>query len=373
MSGTLVVEAEGGEVTMARMTQPSVTTQPSVIQTRGTLLDVEPLTTDAALPSAATNLLVRYASEGVHGPIVVTGTVSLPPTTPPDGGWPVINWAHGTVGTANVCAPSANTRDGLVDEYVGLMDQTLDRWVAAGYVVLKTDYEGFGTDGEHPYMHGDSAANCLEDIVVAARSAEPRIGAQWVVVGHSQGGQAALFAAAREDSPGLVGAVPIAPGGTGLSLLAPVIKEARPGSAGAIRFLPPLLVGAAAADPRVGPDALLTEKAHVLLDTIRTACLPQSTLVAETLLPEDVFRPDADLGPLTAYLLTQEVTGLPVHVPMLIVQGLQDDLVTPRATEHLVSTLPADAVTYATYDGADHRQAVADSFDDVLAFVKALF
>lgn len=93
----------------------------------------------------------------------------------------------------------------------------------------------------------------------------------------------------------------------------------------------------------------------------------------ETLLPEDVFRPDADLGPLTVYLLTQEVTGLPVHVPMLMVQGLDDDLVTPAATDYLVSTLPAERVTYMKYDGADHRQAVADSFDDVLAFVKALF
>ena len=90
-------------------------TQPQVTQPRGTLLHVEPLTTDAALPSAATNLLVRYASEGAHGPIVVTGTVSLPTSTPPANGWPVVNWAHGTVGTANVCAPSANTRDGLVD------------------------------------------------------------------------------------------------------------------------------------------------------------------------------------------------------------------------------------------------------------------
>lgn len=348
-------------------------TQPQVSQARGTLLHVEPLTTDAALPSAAANLLVRYVSEGVRGPIVVTGTVSLPASTPPADGWPVVNWGHGTVGTANVCAPSANTRDGLVDEYVGLMDRTLDRWVAAGYVVLKTDYEGFGTEGEHPYMHGDSAANCLEDIVVAARQADPRIGESWVAVGHSQGGQACLFAAARESSPGLLGAVAIAPGGTGLSLLAPVIKEARPGSAGAIRFLPPLLVGAAAADPRVDPDALLTEKAHVLLDTIRTACLPQSTLVAETLLPEDVFRPDADLGPLTEYLLTQEVTGFPVHVPMLMVQGLADDLVTPAATDYLVSTLPAERVTYKKYADADHREAVAASFDDVLAFVNELF
>ena len=347
---------------MGRMTDP-----------RGTLLHVEALTTAAALPSAATNLLVRYASEGVRGPIVVTGTIALPSTTPPDSGWPVVNWAHGTVGTANVCAPSANSRDGLVDEYVGLMDLTLDRWVAAGYVVLKTDYEGFGTDDDHPYMHGDSAANCLEDIAVAARAADERIGEQWVAVGHSQGGQAALFAASRDNSPGLVGAVPIAPGGTGLSLLAPIIKDAQPGSAGAIRFLPPLLVGAAAADPRVDPDALLTEKAHVLLDVIRTACLPQSTLVAETLLPEDIFRPEADLGPLTAYLLTQEVTGLPVRAPTLMVQGLDDDLVTPAATEYLVSTLPADLVTYRSYAGADHRAVVAASFDDALAFVKGLF
>ena len=37
-------------------------------------------------------------------------SVSVPKGKPPKGGWPVITWAHGTTGVADICAPS---RDGL--------------------------------------------------------------------------------------------------------------------------------------------------------------------------------------------------------------------------------------------------------------------
>ena len=39
----------------------------------------------------------------------ISGSVSVPKGKPPKGGWPVITWAHGTTGVADICAPS---RDG---------------------------------------------------------------------------------------------------------------------------------------------------------------------------------------------------------------------------------------------------------------------
>lgn len=64
-----------------------------------------------------------------------------------------------------------------------------------------SDYQGSGTKGPHPYLNGDAAGRNVLDIVRAARQlhntdpSHPVLSAQFATVGHSQGGQAALFAA----------------------------------------------------------------------------------------------------------------------------------------------------------------------------------
>ncbi len=78
---------------------------------------------------------------------------------------------------------------------------------------------GLGTPGMHSYLIGVDGANAVVDAVVAAHqlaAAESSIqlDAEWFASGHSQGGQAALFATrARSRAPGypLLGAVAIAP------------------------------------------------------------------------------------------------------------------------------------------------------------------
>ena len=55
------------------------------------------------------NWLVLYRSQDAHGNAVATsGIIAVPRTAPPAGGFPVISWAHGTVGVADLCAPSRN-------------------------------------------------------------------------------------------------------------------------------------------------------------------------------------------------------------------------------------------------------------------------
>src|ERR1700689_3992869 len=66
--------------------------------------------------------------------------------------------------------------------------------LARGYVVAATDYPGLGTPETHPYLVGDSEARAVIDSVRAARQIQAvGAGARFVVWGHSQGGQAALF------------------------------------------------------------------------------------------------------------------------------------------------------------------------------------
>ncbi|GAB3488571.1 serine aminopeptidase domain-containing protein [Nocardiopsis coralliicola] len=345
---------------------------------RGTLLSDGPIEGTAGLPSAGVNRLVAYVSQGAGGgPVAVSGTVSLPAGPPPPGGWPVVSWAHGTTGTADVCAPSADSADGPAHEYLSLMDQTLDRWVSQGFAVVQTDYEGLGMPGGHPYLNGPSAAASVSDIVRAARELDPRVGRDWVAVGHSQGGHAALSAAAQQGQQrelNLLGAVSIAPGGIDVSQVAAYIRGGGPGVEEALPFLSPLLLGAEAADPGISPEELLTEEAQPLLDAGRTGCMGDVEEAAAEVPADDVIEPGAELEPLETYLRAQEPSGLTVQVPTLVAQGAEDTLVPRPDTDRLVGDLceRSDQVGYRVYAGDGHREAVASSYADAVEFTTAL-
>ncbi|SFA71408.1 hypothetical protein SAMN04515620_101280 [Collimonas sp. OK607] len=82
--------------------------------TPGILLRQEALPANLVLPNAVQGIRILYSStDGDDGKtaIYVSGDLQLPKGTPPAGGWPLIAWAHGTVGVADVCAPSWTVRD----------------------------------------------------------------------------------------------------------------------------------------------------------------------------------------------------------------------------------------------------------------------
>ncbi|WP_254715821.1 S9 family peptidase [Actinomadura sp. NAK00032] len=345
---------------------------------RGKLLSSRPLANAAALPSASANRFVTYVSEGVGGKrITVTGTVAVPKGTPPRGGWPVLSWAHGTTGTADRCAPSADTADGPAHDYLSVTEQYLDKWVANGFAVVQTDYEGLGTPGGHPYMNGASEANTVTDIVRAARKADHRIGRDWYVAGHSQGGQATLYTAAAAQKPRdvrLKGAVAIAPGSS-MSQTAQYVKAQYPGAEIALPFLFVLLNGANAADPAFVPEDLLTDDAAAVAKAGRTdACLLQLKQLSKNLALNNVFRPDADLTRFENYYDSQEALGLTIKVPTLVVQGTADREVSPAATQNIVGDLCKryGSIAYRPFEGADHRGAIPASFDTALRFAKSV-
>ncbi|TDC56264.1 alpha/beta hydrolase [Actinomadura sp. KC345] len=345
---------------------------------RGRLLDSDPLTNAAALPSAAVNRKITYTSEGVGGTrITVTGTVAIPEGEAPRGGWPVLSWAHGTTGTADVCAPSADTADGPAHDYLAYTERYLDKWVAEGYAVVQTDYEGLATPGGHPYMNGVSQANTVTDIVRAARRLDRRIGRDWFAAGHSQGGQAALFTAAQRRTPQdvrLKGSLALAPGSF-MSQTPGYVKAGLPGARGALPFLFVMLTGSQAADPSLVPEDLVTERAAPLVRATRTsACTAQLRELSADLPTEDVFRPDADLAPLETYLRSQEPIGLNLKVPTFVLQGMDDAEVTPGATDQVVTDLCKrySGITYGMFDGADHRGLMDVSFEEGLNYVQAL-
>ncbi|WP_051636839.1 alpha/beta hydrolase family protein [Rhodococcus sp. UNC363MFTsu5.1] len=81
--------------------------------------------------------------------------------------------------------------------------QLLLDYLRRGYAVAATDYIGLGTPGLHQYLAGRAEGQAAIDIVRAGRNLRPDISTSWVSVGHSQGGQAALFAGLHSARPDL--------------------------------------------------------------------------------------------------------------------------------------------------------------------------
>jgi pimeloyl-ACP methyl ester carboxylesterase len=130
---------------------------------------------------------VMYDSTTIQGKAVpVTGLVIVPRQRPPAGGYPVVTWAHGTNGMAEQCAPSLDP-----SQSVPVANLLLER----GWEITASDYQGEGTPGLMPYLVGSSAARNTIDIVRAARHlAAAHASDNYVVWGHSEGGQTAMFA-----------------------------------------------------------------------------------------------------------------------------------------------------------------------------------
>ncbi|HEY7916008.1 MAG TPA: lipase family protein, partial [Acidimicrobiales bacterium] len=134
----------------------------------------------------ATLYVVMYKSVGPKRSLVpVTGMVVVPDGTAPAGGWPVITWGHGTNGMADICAPSLAGSSQI---------PAANQLVAAGYAVTASDYQGEGTPGLMPYIVGASAAEDTVQIVAAAHALPSvSLSPNYVVWGHSEGGQTAMF------------------------------------------------------------------------------------------------------------------------------------------------------------------------------------
>ena len=337
----------------------------------GTPIWQRKLTGSAKLSGAKTNRLVLYRSTATNGAaIAVSGTVAIPKGSPPKGGWPVISWAHGTTGIADACAPSRR------DAYGGYDHALLNRWLKAGYAVVRTDYEGLGTPGDHPYLIGVSEGRSVLDMVRAARKLDPRIGKRLVISGHSQGGHAALWAAslAPRHTPELRlrGTVAFAPAshiGDQATLLRSLTQ---PG--GGLSGLVALIVrGIDVARPDLNVQAGLSDRAKAFYPAISTECL--GDLAKQTsfggLAPAEILRSDTPLDAVAAALNANDPETLRIRGPVRIEQGSNDTTVFPNFTQSLASEIKA-TVTYKTYKGVDHGRVVTDRApaNDATKFVR---
>ncbi|MEV0252343.1 lipase family protein [Nocardia sp. NPDC050712] len=154
----------------------------------GTLLTVEPLPPELWPDATQQGYRIEYvASNFSGGKRAVGGSVFVPELGSASA--PVLTWAHCTVGSNEHNAPS---KVGLIPEERGHLAQ----WLAAGFVVAATDYEGLGTKEPHPYLDGEAIADDIIDIARAVHQMDLNIDTRTVIGGFSQGGHGSLFAAA---------------------------------------------------------------------------------------------------------------------------------------------------------------------------------
>ncbi|MFO1327399.1 MAG: lipase family protein [Rubrivivax sp.] len=340
----------------------------------GVLLREEPQPPQAEIRSAAEAVRILYASDDVRwrsGLVPVSGTLHLPQGAMPAGGWPLVAWAHGTLGVADRCAPSWAGHKPRDAAYV-------ERWLQAGFAVVSTDYQGLGGPGPHPYLVWQAEARSVLDSVRAALAARPgRIANAVLVTGQSQGSGPAIGAAliAREYAPELrlLGAV-----GSGVVSHFPDGPYKPPVStvpgAGAPHFTIMSLVGGGLRDDAPPPDQLVSAAAQPLLAEARTACSPDVSALARTLKVGMDRAFALPLDQLQALRLpVTDMQAVRVDVPLLLATGLADRLIPPQRQYNAVAALcgAGNAVSWHRYDGVGHNGSPHAAFGDALALARA--
>jgi pimeloyl-ACP methyl ester carboxylesterase len=342
----------------------------------GTIVSSEPMTLAVSLDAIATGKRIRYVSTDPSGsPIVVSGAVLTPrpaiAQSHPENASRTVAWAHGTTGVADQCAPSATDHLDLpgYDDYT----RVAAAYVSQGWTVAATDYPGLGTTGPHPYVVGSSEGRSIIDSVRAARKLDPTLSDKWVASGHSQGGQAALFAGELADTYGkglsLRGTVALAPA-SNIDLIGPALAGTPVQG-----YLVMAIYGLAAVDTTVHPEEVLAQPALDRIGVLETGCFDEvmaafADLTADELLVGGQL-PDTVVAKFAASNPGQEAANSPI----LLVQGTDDDTIPADLTLYLQSQLCAfdQPVQLTEYAGAGHIDVLPASQDDVIDYIAARF
>lgn len=195
----------------------------------GTVVAKEQVRT--SIPGAEAWRIAYVSSDVLERKTLSSALVIAPASAAPAAGRPIMAWSHGTTGTAQNCGPS-QVFDPAQDlnEYnlVGGTSWTdfgvpaATRFIADGYVLVATDYQGLGAGGVHQY---NNTATQARDVINAVRA----VGSMGLsgsarafgAYGWSQGGGAVLGVASLTDylaqtgtafdGVSLVGVVSLAP------------------------------------------------------------------------------------------------------------------------------------------------------------------
>lgn len=358
---------------------PAASAAPGTV---GSVVSIGPLTRVATPPGAAdAERIVYWTTDAPGKPALSSGAIYLPHGTAPRGGWPVIAWAHGTTGLTDACAYSIAGPVEVDRDWA-----YLDSWLRQGYAIVATDYAGPGVGKLLPYLNGVvEAHNVVDSVKAATRAHAGALSHNWVVVGQSQGGGAAITTARYATEFGgsdlhYLGAV-----GTGVPAhledvviaLAPHVPPVRL-PAKTTAYMLYLLSGLRTSYPDLDIDSYLTDQGRRWVDHAERLCYPAlaDELAAHPIVLGDLLaKPLADLP--DAHRLLTGYLGIPVSGydrPLFIGQGLTDTDVLVPGTLATVAQMRANQqpLTFHAYP-TDHNGTVNASLADSTPFVRGLF
>ncbi|MDN4616308.1 alpha/beta fold hydrolase [Leifsonia sp. F6_8S_P_1B] len=321
----------------------------------------------AGAPEGATAWRILFRSTDLRGDAVLnSGMLVVPDGPAPDDGRTIVSWGHPTTGSAEKCAPSRS-----VDPYLWM--EGLPSLLKQGYAVVSTDYTGMGVPGPDSYLIGATEGRNVLDAARAARGFLGDAASDRVLLwGHSQGGQAVLFAAqlSREYAPELdVRAVAVAAPATDLAaLLRADIGDVSGVSIGSYAF-------AAYSEVYDAPlDSILTPEAEAALPAMNGFCLITQNAalhkVAQPLVGRFVTADPGATQPWADLLAANTPGTSALPMPLLVAQGRADQLVRPAATSAFVEREKrlGTAVTYDEIAGATHGSIADKALPGVLRF-----
>ena len=353
----------------ARSASPSFYSQPADIPAQpGTIIRSEPLEYGVA---GGQGYRVVYTSIDAAGsPIAVSGMVFLPTTAAPADGRRILAWAHGTVGLAARCAPSAAT----VYSNTGWLERAL----AEGWVVTASDYAGLGMPGSPTYLVGQQEARDVVNSVRAARLFPgSSAGSDWLVYGASQGGHAALWTAdqAAALAPeltlhGVAAAVPAAE--------LPTIMAAQWNNAMGWLIGAYAIVSWQPAYPDRDFQTALSRSGRNQFTSLSSQCIAAGA--ASAILLNRINGPFFGASPLTdpdwsATVTEQMPLQPPAGMPMYLAQGMDDAVVLASSNIKLNADWCAAGVTIASLWllGVNHQDTSVVAGPEVMDWAAARF
>jgi pimeloyl-ACP methyl ester carboxylesterase len=316
----------------------------------GALLRSEPLK-DVTLPPGMQGWRILYTTTvNDKTPATAVATV-FAPVNMPAGPRPVITWEHGTTGLLQKCMPSL-----VSAATVGIPAQKQS--MAAGWVIVATDYSFAEKDGPHPYIIGEGEARAALDSVRAARQMrELKLDDRTVVWGHSQGGHSALWT-------GIIG-----------PRYAPDVKILGVAALAPAANMKNIVEANESVNKRLGPYIAMSYSRFYPDIKFEEAIRPEALTAARQIVNLCGFFPPEDpekIGALTttfngpalaistdkalAARLTQNIADHAVAAPLVIAQGQTDAVVLPAVTDAYVEQRCAagQRLEYWKIAGRDH-------------------
>lgn len=310
------------------------------------------------------DLIHYYTKDPDKNNVLASGIISYPANGNIKG---IILAEHSTIGS-NREAPS---------EAKYMLETVL---TALGYMVISTDYIGYGTTAHlpHTYLHAGSTAQSSIDILLAVREHISKTGKNLTdtisIVGYSQGGASALAAQKMIESnfASDIHINNVIAGGGPYDLVS-LFDDIKTGALEQSAFVPMAIIGLNYGDglnldlSRIFTSALLANYHEWIISKKYTLSEINAFLEKNCLLP-DFFNNSGEIEKLRPSLIQNSLTEWTPRAPIRLIHGTDDTTVPFYCSQRAYDSFKEKgcAVELVPVPGADHTGAAIFYIMDVI-------